>query len=421
MGRAASANFYVISIINLIGFSILFSNAKGQTTLSAGDIAITKFNSQDPDDGFSFILLRNIDAGTVIRFTDRGWINKSGGHFTSSGNSTGEDTLTWVATSAMDSFEEVELYFGSPESVSSGMIINGRSLDLATGDQILAYQGNHSGSPTPTFIAALNCTGWDESNGNTSSDVPAGLTDGINAVSMSSSYANFAFDCSSFIGLTTDELRQTINNDSNWNGSSSEVYDGMPCELQSLPVELVTFIGYQAGDEILLEWVTATEKENSHFVVQKSIDEHEWIDISEVKGFSNTLEKRHYSYEDRNINGIYGVLYYRLKQIDLSGKEKYSNVISVNYTNESLKTLKAWITSQNNTNHINLSIQMPFPFFADLSLIDYKGNELHTERVELHKGINTHTIENKTPLKAGIYFLKVKTPAEVEVIKFRSE
>jgi hypothetical protein len=42
------------------------------TALSAGDIAIIGINSDFPDT-FSFVLNRDIEAGTVINFTDKGW------------------------------------------------------------------------------------------------------------------------------------------------------------------------------------------------------------------------------------------------------------------------------------------------------------------------------------------------------------
>ncbi|NET52128.1 MAG: hypothetical protein F6K09_26575, partial [Merismopedia sp. SIO2A8] len=44
------------------------------TMLSAGDIAIIGINTDDPDD-FSFVLLRDIEVGTEITFTDSGWLN----------------------------------------------------------------------------------------------------------------------------------------------------------------------------------------------------------------------------------------------------------------------------------------------------------------------------------------------------------
>lgn len=46
------------------------------TTLSAGDIQITGFNFDNPDD-FSFVVLTDLSSGTAISFTDDG-VNSNG-------------------------------------------------------------------------------------------------------------------------------------------------------------------------------------------------------------------------------------------------------------------------------------------------------------------------------------------------------
>ncbi|WP_280817651.1 hypothetical protein [Methylorubrum extorquens] len=41
------------------------------TSLAAGDIAIVGYDADNPDD-FAFVVLRDIEAGTAISFTDNG-------------------------------------------------------------------------------------------------------------------------------------------------------------------------------------------------------------------------------------------------------------------------------------------------------------------------------------------------------------
>jgi hypothetical protein len=43
------------------------------TVLSPGDLAIVQYNSSTTD-SFSFIFARDIEAGTVVNFTDNGWL-----------------------------------------------------------------------------------------------------------------------------------------------------------------------------------------------------------------------------------------------------------------------------------------------------------------------------------------------------------
>ena len=76
-----------------------------QTTLSAGDIAFTGYNATVYGNNFSFVLLKNISAGTSINFTDIGWNNT-----TLSLVSTGTDAVfTWTSSVAMPQFTEVTI------------------------------------------------------------------------------------------------------------------------------------------------------------------------------------------------------------------------------------------------------------------------------------------------------------------------
>ena len=62
------------------------------TTLSVGDIAIVHYNSST--DAFSFVFLRDVEAGTIVNFTDNGWLAAGGFR-------AGENTVTYTAPAAI--------------------------------------------------------------------------------------------------------------------------------------------------------------------------------------------------------------------------------------------------------------------------------------------------------------------------------
>ena len=77
------------------------------TTLTQGDIAIVQFASissgNTVGDGFSFVLLTDVDPGTVINFTDSG--------FNTAGEVTRvENNFEWTATSALTSGTVVRIW-----------------------------------------------------------------------------------------------------------------------------------------------------------------------------------------------------------------------------------------------------------------------------------------------------------------------
>jgi hypothetical protein len=62
------------SLLSVFLWIALNTSVKAQTTLLTGDIAFSGYISNDvAADQFSFVLLKNITATTVIRFSDFGW------------------------------------------------------------------------------------------------------------------------------------------------------------------------------------------------------------------------------------------------------------------------------------------------------------------------------------------------------------
>ncbi len=189
----------------------------GQTTLSAGDIVITGFNSDNPDE-FSFILLVDVVSGTQITFTDEGWLAAGGFR------GTGEGEITWTASSDLPCGTEIVITDGSPFSSSTGSVTDDAGFALSTdGDQILAFQGSVA---SPTFIYAVhfNGTGWsaDAIDTNTSA-LPTGLTNGTNAVAINET-DNATYDCS----VTSDSsaVLAAVSNNANWSFSGSPLTIG---------------------------------------------------------------------------------------------------------------------------------------------------------------------------------------------------
>jgi len=83
-----------------------------------------------------------------------------------------------------------------------------------------------------------------------------------------------------------------------------------------VPVELTSFTASANFGVVDLQWITATETNNSGFEVQRS-DGSDFETIAFVEGFGTTTERQEYSFSDRNVT--MGKYFYRLKQIDFDG------------------------------------------------------------------------------------------------------
>ena len=101
------------------------------------------------------------------------------------------------------------------------------------------------------------------------------------------------------------------------------------CNFSSpLPIELFSFTAQPKGNDILLDWATASEKNNDFFTVEKSADGINWEAIGDIKGSGTTNIAKHYSFLDEN--AYQGLNYYRLKQTDYNKEFKYSYIVDVN-------------------------------------------------------------------------------------------
>jgi hypothetical protein len=197
----------------------------GATTLSAGDIAFSGYTSTVTD-AYSFVLLKNIGPGTVINFTDNGWLSTNV-------FGVGEQTATWTSNAAYPAGTEI-IISGLTATLAAGGsagTVTGSALSLSTtGDQVLAYQGLPA---TPTFISAIHmnveagstAAAWDGAVvSNNASARPTGLTTGTNCIwigtagDLASEYENARYGTCASPGTLgpINTLRAALNNQANW-------------------------------------------------------------------------------------------------------------------------------------------------------------------------------------------------------------
>jgi hypothetical protein len=94
-----------------------------------------------------------------------------------------------------------------------------------------------------------------------------------------------------------------------------------------LPTELLSFSVEEMPENIAINWVTASEKNNDYFNVERSIDGINFTSIAKKNGAGNSTQILNYSFFDDN--PFIGMSYYRLKQTDYDGATTYSNTKSV--------------------------------------------------------------------------------------------
>ncbi|XCF06287.1 hypothetical protein ABI125_00135 [Tamlana crocina] len=252
-----------------------FNFVGGQTTLAEGDIAITGVIADNPDE-FSFVLLTDILAGTEIHFTDCGWFATGGfRNYNSSNGRIGEGIVNWTATTDLSCGTEIIITDtgSNTHSATSGaaLEVSDTGFNLASaGDQIIAFQGT---TESPVFLFAVhfgNDVGWTDVTGTNDSAVPAGLTEGVNAVNLGN-FDNSNYQCTVTSNQTLILEAVATVNATNWYQTNSNSAVNRPtlggcsytCDAPATCLSTATWNGSWVGTPDLTTEVTISAPYNT--------------------------------------------------------------------------------------------------------------------------------------------------------------
>jgi hypothetical protein len=195
--------------------------------------------------------------------------------------------------------------------------------------------------------------------------------------------------------------------------------------LGPLPVKLISFLGAYSDGNVTLNWATLTEVSNYGFEVQRSTVSKTdgFATIGFVPGNGTSIVRHDYTYAD--VNPPTGTIYYRLRQVDLTGESEYSDVIAV--LNGTLAdvlladTPTEFSLAQNYPNPFNPSttIQYTLPNAASASLTVYNTlGERIVERVLGVQPAGVHaTVLDMTGLPSGTYLYRLEAGSSVSTMR----
>jgi len=176
-----------------------------------------------------------------------------------------------------------------------------------------------------------------------------------------------------------------------------------------LPVSLIDFSAKANDKSIEVKWSTASEKDNSAFVVEKSIDGQVWSAIGTVKGAKNSNVVNNYGLVD--FKAVAGVQYYRLKQIDLDGTVTYSKAIAVNFSKAS--TLSVNIFPNPAKDALNITTENNASGEVNIQILNSMGESVYNQVVEAGL-VQTIDIASFIP---GVYYVTVIAEGESKIIR----
>jgi len=205
------ANPISVTATNANGWSAADSveliRARSFSTAQLGAIAFTGFNTGS--DSFSFVVLQELSAATVIRFTDEEWNGIAFG--------SGEDDLVWSNAAATAAGTVVEIYacdLAGTVSNNIGVIVSGKLALSQSGEGIIAYCGAAAREPS-AFLAAISSVS-ENLNG-------TALIYGDTAVSIGKTPVSQYYSATRSALSEWRDYLPLVNNAASWSGTAGAV------------------------------------------------------------------------------------------------------------------------------------------------------------------------------------------------------
>ena len=160
---------------------------------------------------------------------------------------------------------------------------------------------------------------------------------------------------------------------------------------------------------MVLNWITASEKSNKYFNIERSYDAKHFESIGILKAAGNSMQKLTYNFTDES--PLRGTSYYRLGQVDFDGSSTYSSIIE---TEDCKNKVDGNFQIFPNPSNGILNVNIKNVSSACLLLISNCMGEIIFEQ-SLENEMNAIDVSK---FNEGIYFIKVVGEVGVFTKKF---
>lgn len=177
----------------------------------------------------------------------------------------------------------------------------------------------------------------------------------------------------------------------------------------TLPIELLDLRAMREGATVRVEWVTASERNNDHFIVQRSADGVSFEDVEQVAGAGTSQQTLFYNIVDQH--PLEGMAYYRLKQVDTDGTADLSDAVAVN-----AQPTDGFLVAPNPSSTGTFTL---YDVRLDRGEVAVFDNTMHL--VRRHVGAGVNAVIHLEDLPDGVYILMVHEGDQVRTARVVKE
>jgi hypothetical protein len=216
----------------------------------------------------------------------------------------------------------------------------------------------------------------------------------------------------------TDTYDEVHTNESGERKMAQRWFEAIQQNIGPLPVTLTSFTARLTNTHtILLNWQTASEKNNARFEIQRSTDSAIFKTIANINGAGTTQTISNYRFEDDSIPAT-GSLYYRLRQVDIKGKASLSQVVQV-ILKPAPRALAVYPTIASGS-YVNVELHEQQPLSqAEVLVYNNTGKQvIHQSTTIDENGKLGAQIDTSLLQDDGLYFVRVLTGSQTLQAKF---
>ncbi len=184
----------------------------------------------------------------------------------------------------------------------------------------------------------------------------------------------------------------------------------------TLPVEISSFNAVVKNSKVILNWTTESEYNNAYFEIEKSINGNEYEAIGRIVGKGTTSQTVHYSFTDPAPLSM--INYYRLKQVDIDNRYKYSAVVTIKLDGKLEKSINIFPNPV--SDKINFRISSDISAKGFINITDALGQSIYRRNESFVRGDNVFALNSLKNLPKGVYTLQVVFDKEILFTKFIS-
>ncbi|WP_460614951.1 PA14 domain-containing protein [Hymenobacter seoulensis] len=171
-----------------------------------------------------------------------------------------------------------------------------------------------------------------------------------------------------------------------------------------LPVTLTRFGAQAEAAGVAIRWETAQEVNSAAFVVERSVNGQVFEPVGEVAAAGNSQRQQVYSFLDRT--PFAGLSYYRLRQVDLDGSARFSEVVSVRKEGAANAGMRlALFPNPTPDGACTIRLEQPTAEAAELQVLDLTGRVVYAQKLPASSSTE-HTLR-PGQLAPGVYMVRL--------------